>query len=133
METRKRDWRNPLNRSKKIAVSPTPLVKPDGGNIYAQVERSLENEEFRNLVASKRVKIERIVSTAHKTPQGEWLEQARAEWVIVLKGSAGLLIEGEAVPRALGPGDYLNIPERCRHRVEWTAKDEPTIWLAVHY
>jgi cupin 2 domain-containing protein len=95
--------------------------------------RQLENEEFRNLVASKRVKIERIVSTAHKTPQGEWLEQARAEWVIVLKGSAGLLIEGEAVPRALGPGDYLNIPERCRHRVEWTAKDEPTIWLAVHY
>ena len=30
-------------------------------------------------------------------------------------------------------GDYLNIPARRRHRVEWTAPDGPTVWLAVFY
>jgi cupin 2 domain-containing protein len=27
----------------------------------------------------------------------------------------------------------VNIAPHCRHRVEWTAPDEPTIWLALHY
>ena len=31
------------------------------------------------------------------------------------------------------PGDYLLIPAHRRHRVEWTAPDQPTIWLALHY
>ena len=31
------------------------------------------------------------------------------------------------------PGDFVNIPAHNKHRVEWTAPDEPTIWLAVHY
>jgi len=33
----------------------------------------------------------------------------------------------------LKPGDHVSIPAHCRHRVEWTATGEPTIWLAVHY
>jgi cupin 2 domain-containing protein len=30
-------------------------------------------------------------------------------------------------------GDYLHIPAHLRHRVEWTAENEVTVWLAVHH
>jgi cupin 2 domain-containing protein len=33
----------------------------------------------------------------------------------------------------LSEGDYILIPARVKHRVEWTSKDHATIWLAVHY
>ena len=45
----------------------------------------------------------------------------------------GLRFEGEAEVRALAPGDFVHIPAHKRHRVEWTAADEPTVWLALHY
>ena len=38
----------------------------------------------------------------------------------------------EDEPRHLGPGDWVDIPAHCRHRVEWTDPDQPTVWLAVH-
>ena len=51
----------------------------------------------------------------------------------MLSGSAGLLFEGEAEPRALGPGNFVNIPAHARHRFEWTDATQPAVWLAVHY
>ena len=54
------------------------------------------------------------------------------EWVVLLAGSASLLIEGEEAPRILRPGDYVEIPPHARHWVEWTDADRPTVWLAVH-
>jgi cupin 2 domain-containing protein len=30
-------------------------------------------------------------------------------------------------------GDYVFIPARKRHRVEWTEPQQPTVWLAVHF
>ncbi len=53
--------------------------------------------------------------------------------MILLAGAAGLLIEGEAAPRRLKPGDYVELPPHVRHRVEWTDPDRPTVWLAVHW
>jgi cupin 2 domain-containing protein len=53
--------------------------------------------------------------------------------VIVLKGSATLQFADEPATRALGEGDYVFIPARKRHRVEWTDPQQPTIWLAVHF
>ena len=35
--------------------------------------------------------------------------------------------------RVLAPGDWIHIPARARHRVEWTDTAEPTLWLAVHH
>jgi cupin 2 domain-containing protein len=52
--------------------------------------------------------------------------------VLLVKGAARLLFEGEA-PLDLRPGSFVNIPAHRRHRVEWTAPDQPTIWLAIHY
>ena len=93
----------------------------------------LAAEQVDVLVSADGLRIERIVSTGQASPPGFWYDQDWAEWVMVLSGSAGLLFEGEAGPRALGPGDCVDIPAHARHRVEWTDPARPTVWLAVHY
>ena len=103
------------------------------GNIYEQIDRTRRDEEFVTLLATSHLTIERIVSTGQETPPGEWLEQDRAEWVILLQGSAALRFADEAAPRRLAVGDYIQIPAQCRHRVEGTDAQNPTIWLAIHY
>ncbi|MEM9095181.1 MAG: cupin domain-containing protein [Pseudomonadota bacterium] len=80
---------------------------------------------------SAAVRIERIVSHGQSSPDGFWYDQSDAEWVMVLAGAARLQIEGEGSPRLLGPGDALNLPAHCRHRVLWTDPKQPTVWLAV--
>jgi cupin 2 domain-containing protein len=78
------------------------------------------------------LRIERIVSTGQATPAGEWYDQDSDEWVLVVKGHARLRLEGEAQDRELGEGDFVFIPARCRHRVAWTQREPPTVWLAIH-
>jgi cupin 2 domain-containing protein len=102
------------------------------GSLFAGVPTRLDEEEITVLAALPGVRIERIVSTGQASPPGFWYDQDWTEWVVVLAGSAGLLIEGEDAPRILAPGDYLEIPPHMRHRVEWTDPDRPTVWLAVH-
>jgi cupin 2 domain-containing protein len=50
----------------------------------------------------------------------------------VSEGRARVVFEGGETLE-LGPGDYVNIPAHCRHRVDWTDPDTDTIWLAVFY
>lgn len=90
-------------------------------------------ERFDELLAAPGVKVERIVSHGHRSPDGDWYDQELSEWVMVLRGEAGVEIEGEDAPRHLRPGDALLLPAHCRHRVAWTAEGEATVWLAVHY
>ncbi|WBM72645.1 cupin domain-containing protein [Buttiauxella sp. WJP83] len=90
-------------------------------------------ETFEALLTAPNIKIERIISTGQSTPPDTWYCQDECEWVIVLQGSAGLRFEQETLTRILHPGDFVNIPAKCRHRVEWTDAKGPTIWLAVHY
>jgi cupin 2 domain-containing protein len=108
-------------------------MSPASGNLFADLPRAAAAEEVVALLQRPGLTIERIVSTGQATPAGEWLDQEREEWVVLLRGAAGLRFEGEANPRLLAAGDYLRIPAHCRHRVEWTAAGEPTVWLALHY
>jgi cupin 2 domain-containing protein len=103
------------------------------GNLLAEVPASLAGEELRALLTTPELRIERIVSTGQASPPGFWYDQDWAEWVLVVAGQAGLLIEGEAGPRVLEPGSYVHLPAHCRHRVEWTSTEVPTVWLAVHH
>jgi cupin 2 domain-containing protein len=105
----------------------------DAGSLFDDVPTGLPAEHFTQLLATPHLRIERIVSTGQASPPGLWYDQDWAEWVVVLTGAAGVLLEGEATPRGLAPGDYLHIPAHRRHRVEWTSVGEPTIWLAVHH
>ncbi len=100
-------------------------------NIFENLPGSGADEEFTDLLKRPGVRIERIVSTGQASPPGFWYDQPHDEWVILLKGAAGLAIEGEA-DRELKPGDYVFLPADKRHRVTFTAADEPTVWLAVH-
>jgi cupin 2 domain-containing protein len=90
-----------------------------------------EDEAFEDLLVRPGLRLERIVSTGQATPRGEWLEQGWDEWVLLLSGSAVLTLEGET-SQTLKPGDHLLIAAGRRHRVERTAADEPTVWLAAH-
>jgi cupin 2 domain-containing protein len=105
----------------------------DGGNLLAFLPRQLDIEQTTELIANANLRIERIVSTGQASPPGLWYDQAWAEWVLVLAGSAGLVFDGEAEPRVLNVGDYVLIPAHRRHRVAWTDAARPTVWLAVHF
>lgn len=107
-----------------------------GGNILLGVvdaEAAAAGEDTAEMLRQPNVRIERIISQAQASPPDFWFDQEWGEWVLVLSGSAGVLIEGEAEARTLVEGDYLDIPAHTRHRVDWTDPEEPTVWLAVHY
>ena len=101
-------------------------------NIFRAIPDDLSAEIFEELAGNKNVKIERIISKGHSSPDVGWYEQEQNEWVIVLKGEARLSFADKASV-TLKEGDYINIPAHQKHKVDWTAPDQETIWLAVHY
>lgn len=100
-------------------------------NLFAGLPAKTDEELFDDLLKRPGVRLERIVSTGQASPAGFWYDQDRDEWVVVLSGSAGLVIEGKA-EMTLVPGDYVFLPAHTRHRVNWTDAGRPTVWLAVH-
>ncbi|HJV86132.1 MAG TPA: cupin domain-containing protein [Noviherbaspirillum sp.] len=108
----------------------------DKGNLYAAMPAQLPEEFFQVLAegkAGKGARIERIVSKGHRSPPGFWYDQPENEWVTVLQGRAALRFEQGDRVLELAPGDYVNIPAHEKHRVEWTAEETETVWLAVFY
>ncbi len=102
-------------------------------NVFSDLPQDMPDEVIEPLLRNRVVRIERIVSRGHASPENFWYDQDTNEWVMVLKGRARLVMEGETSPLDLGPGCYINIPAHRRHRVEWTDPDDHTIWLTVHY
>ena len=80
------------------------------GNLFAGLPPEGADEEVTDLVRAPGLRIERIVSHGQASPPGFWYDQDWAEWVVVLRGSAALLFEGEGEPRRLQPGDHVHIP-----------------------
>ena len=101
-------------------------------NIFDAIPDNLETEVFNTLIDSNGVKIERIVSKGHKSPESGWYDQDVNEWVLVLKGEATLLFsDGSSIK--MKTGDFIDIPAHKKHKVEWTDPKIETIWLAVYY
>jgi cupin 2 domain-containing protein len=103
------------------------------GNLFANIPADLPEERIDILLEREGLRMERIVSRGHASPPGFWYDQPTDEWVVLLSGSAGLSFEDSADEVVLRPGDYLFIAAHRRHRVEWTAPDEDTVWLAFHF
>lgn len=101
-------------------------------NLFDEIPETLPDEVFQTLLNAQGVRVERIISRGHASPEGFWYDQDESEWVVLLKGAARLRFEGEE-PIELRPGSFVDIPAHRRHRVEWTDPDEPTIWLAIHH
>jgi cupin 2 domain-containing protein len=102
-------------------------------NVFADIPDTIPEEIFETIIEADSFRLERIVSDGQLTAEDEWYDEDENEWFILLKGSAGLLLEGDKEPLVLKPGDYLNLPAHRKHKVLWTDADEKTIWLALHY
>ena len=100
-------------------------------NLCADIPPDLPDELITTLLDAHDIRIERIVSHGHASPEGFWYDQEQHEWVVVLTGAARIRFEDETIE--MKPGDFMNIPAHEKHRVEWTTPDEPTIWLALFY
>lgn len=104
-------------------------------NIFDNIQVDKKNENFFEILHSKTVKIEKIVSNGQKTPKNYWYNQDRNEFVIILDGFAKVEIkEGDSIKEVeLSKGDYLDIKANIEHRVSYTCEENPTVWLAVFY
>lgn len=101
-------------------------------NIFDDIPVDLHSEVVESFVDNNKVKIERIISKGHTSPDSGWYDQDCNEWVIVLKGAAVLSFADESTVK-LKAGDHINISAHEKHRVSWTDPDIETIWLAIHY
>jgi len=102
-------------------------------NISDAIPGELPDELVEVLAASDTVRIERIVSRGHASPEDFWYDQELHEFVILIEGEAIISFEDDRADVRLASGDYLTIPAHLKHRVLSTASDTNTVWLAVHY
>ncbi len=102
-------------------------------NLFSDIPDAFSDEFLEILVDADSIRIERIVSHGHASPESFWYDQEQHEWVVLLTGAARLRFEGSDKLLEMKPSDFINIPAHKRHRVEWTTPDGPTVWLAVHY
>lgn len=100
-------------------------------NIFDRIPEKASQEIFTELLTAENVRVERIVSFGHISPEGFWYDQPENEWILLLEGWAQLRLEDRLVE--LASGDYLNIPSGTKHRVEKTSENGRTVWLAVFY
>jgi len=108
-----------------------PRVRPPGLFATAPAVDG-EREEIQLLHEQPgTVRIERIVSRGHTTPEGQWYDQDADEWVALLQGEASIAY-ADGTTAKLAAGDWICLPAHCRHRVASTSSEPPAIWLAVH-
>ena len=100
-------------------------------NIFDLPSQLSNKEYFESLFYSQNILIERIISTGQTTPVGNWYDQESDEWVILLQGETEISYSDGSKIRLI-QGDYLFIPARKKHRVEYTSTNPPCIWLAIH-
>jgi cupin 2 domain-containing protein len=106
---------------------------PSLPNLLMDLPENVPDELFQTILDKPDIRIERIVSLGHASPEGCWYDQDQHEFVVLLQGSARLRIEGDESAVEMTPGSFIDIPAHRRHRVEWTDPNQPTVWLAVHY
>ena len=81
------------------------------GNLFAALPTDLPAELVQTLASAPGVRIERIVSHGHASPDGYWYDQDEAEWVAVLTGAARLRFEG-------GVADFLQVLDAERTQLD---------------
>lgn len=95
-------------------------------NIYDIPEIGHTGEILEDILKYKNVAIKRIVSSAKLEKSTFYQEEA--EWVLLLEGSAKIMM-GEK-DYTLAKGDFLFIPPKLEHTI--VTVEAGTIWLAIH-
>ncbi|MCJ8272898.1 MAG: cupin domain-containing protein [Psychrosphaera sp.] len=106
-------------------------MKPS--NLFNDIPSELPEEVFQDLLSADNVRIERIISKGHSSPESGWYDQDENEWVLVVKGKAKLRFEKDDQLVELNAGDFIDIKAHTKHKVQWTCPDQQTVWLAVFY
>lgn len=101
-------------------------------NLFEDIPTTVSSEIFDDLISTKNLRIERILSHGQSSPEQGWYDQDEHEWVVVLSGFGVIEFEDGREVR-LNKGDYLNIKAHERHRVKATSLEEVTVWLAIFY
>jgi cupin 2 domain-containing protein len=96
------------------------------GNLFHDSRSPASGENFDVLLEHRNLVVERIVSSDGE--QSGACVQSQDEFVLLVRGTAVLRIEGEVVE--LTAGDYVFIPSGVPHTVERTS--DGALWLAVH-
>ena len=112
------------------------FAKIDAGSTQCETSNSLDfegGEIFETIVSGKGdFKVERIVSNGQITPDDQVYDQDKDELVFLLQGEARLLFVEEDREVKMDKGSYVFIKARCKHRVTYTSKEPPCVWIAVH-
>ena len=94
------------------------------------IPKSLGTEEkVTVLVQNSSVRIERIISSGQISG---WYNQEQHEFVTLLAGRA-VIEYNDGRMTELSAGDTLVIMPNEVHRVSYTSKDPPCVWLCVFY
>lgn len=88
-------------------------------------------DEYTEIIwQNEHLRLERIISCGHTSPQGFWYEQEEDEWVTIIAGEGEITWDnGEA--SYLKAGESIFIPRKKRHRVSYTSDNPLCIWLAL--
>ena len=62
-------------------------------NLLSALPADLGTEVFEEVLRAESVRIERIVSRGHTSPESGWYDQDEHEWVVVLEGAAVLAFD----------------------------------------
>lgn len=112
------------------------------GNVREGIPESLPEELTQTLVTRPNTRIERILSRGQASPPDFWYDQAQHEFVLLVSGRAILEFEtsrgdiesgSERRHVELGPGDWIQIDARVKHRVHWTDPAQTSVWVVVFY
>jgi cupin 2 domain-containing protein len=102
-----------------------------GKNIFEAVNLTPGGPELVESLFRGNIRIERIISNGQTTPEGEWYDQDKDEFVALLQGEARIQFK-TASEFNLVKGDSLFIPAHVFHRVTYTSGNPCCIWLAIH-
>ena len=101
-------------------------------NIFHDIPEKIPSEIFEEILSTENIRIERIISHGHSSPEEGWYDQNENEWVMVLSGQ-GIIEFADGRIITLSQGDYLNIEAGEKHKVLGTHPEDITIWLVVFY
>lgn len=114
-----------------LKLSVSTMNQPDKNILQIPKHLPQEQEFVETISGGDEVRVERIISHGHTTPEGTWYDQESDEWVVLIQGKAKLQWADDTTV-SLQAGDSLFIPAHKRHRVIKTTENPPCVWLAIH-
>lgn len=103
-------------------------------NIFEHIPESIPEEIFESILDNSNIKVERIISKGHTSPENGWYDQEMNEWVLLLEGEAKIEFEDDQnAIVTLIKGSYLFIPKNKKHKVIYTSVEPSCVWLAIFF